>query len=264
MKKNIKTPLCLLIILVVGFGCKTFSKLLVKNGTEFKIQIETTESDKDAVVQRAIEITKNKLNLIKLGGEVVKDPEDATKIIVRVYGSRNLEREKKFLFTSYRMELRKIISPANPSPVQIYPSAEAAKQVVKDDQDILPYPERSESKEQFVIVERNMIVNGDDIRDAQAFSRSKENTEYQISFSLKPEGAGKFGDWTGKNIGNYIAVILDKKVQSAAYIKSQIFDSGEISGRFTKEQAEDVAMSLKSGYLPATMKILEEKPIGND
>ena len=73
----------------------------------------------------------------------------------------------------------------------------------------------------------------------------------------------KFGDWTGKNINNYLAVVLDKKVQSAAFIRGQIFDSGQISDMFTKASAEDIALSLKSGYLPATMTVLEERQFGN-
>ena len=84
-----------------------------------------------------------------------------------------------------------------------------------------------------------------------------------ISFSLKPQAAVKFGDWTGQNIGNYMAVVLDNKAQSIAYIKSQISDSGQIDGRFSKAMAEDIALSLKSGYLPATLRIVQETKIGN-
>lgn len=264
MKTYLKLPLCLLVIFSGGMGCKTLSTVMAKSGTEFRIQIETNEVDKEAVVEQAIRITQNKLNLIKLKGEAVKDPKNSTGFIVRIYSSENLERSKKFLFSTYELELRKVVSPPNPSPVQTFPTAETAKQAAKGDQEVLSYSDRLfDSKEQFVIVDRDVIVNGEDIRDAQAVSRTNAQNDYMISFSLKPKAAVTFGDWTGKNIGNYLAVVLDKKVQSIAYIKSQIFDSGEITGRFSKQEAEDIAMSLKSGYLPAKMKIVEEKQFGN-
>jgi preprotein translocase subunit SecD len=59
-----------------------------------------------------------------------------------------------------------------------------------------------------------------------------------------------------------MGVVLNDEVKSAAYIKSQIFDSGEISGRFTKETAEDLALTLKSGALPAAIEYLEERTVG--
>jgi preprotein translocase subunit SecD len=246
MKTHLILSLFLLVIFSAGIGCKTLSTVIAKSGTEFRIQIETNEGDKGAVVEQAIRIIQNKLNLIKLKGEAIKDPNNSNNLIVRIYGSENLERSKKFLFTTYELELRKVVSPPNPSPVQTYPTAEAAKQIAKGDQDVLTYFERFDSKEQFVIVDKSVIVNGEDIRDAQAVSRTGSQNDYLISFSLKPQAAVTFGDWTGKNIGNYVAVVLDKKVQSIAYIKSQIFDSGEITGRFSKQEAEDISMSLKS------------------
>ena len=59
-------------------------------------------------------------------------------------------------------------------------------------------------------------------------------SDYQISFALKPAGAEKFGAWTGANINQYMGVVLNDEVKSIAFIKSQIFDQGQIGGRFTK------------------------------
>ena len=86
------------------------------------------------------------------------------------------------------------------------------------------------------MVEIPAVVDGSELRDAAAVQGKGGGSDYQISFSFKPTGAQKFGDWTGKNIGNYMAVVLNDEVKSAAYIKSQIFDSGEISGRFQKSR----------------------------
>jgi preprotein translocase subunit SecD len=75
---------------------------------------------------------------------------------------------------------------------------------------------------------------------------------------LNKSGADKFGAWTAANINEYIAVVLNDEVKSIAYIKSQITDQGEISGRFTKQSAEDLALVLRTGALPAEVKLTSE------
>jgi preprotein translocase subunit SecD len=92
-----------------------------------------------------------------------------------------------------------------------------------------------------VVVEYPAVVDGSELRDANAVTRTGSDSDYQISFSLKPAGATKFGDWTSKNIGNYMGVVLNGEVKSAAYIKSRIDDRGEISGQFSKATADDLA-----------------------
>ena len=173
----------------------------------------------------------------------------------------------------------KVVSPPNPSPVTTYPTEDAAKQslggTVPANRRILPYAERDEptsatpsatpdpnKPKQYVVVEYPAIVDGSELREASALSRTGSDRDYEINFSLKPAGAQKFGDWTGKNIGNYMAVVLNGEVKSAAYIKSQIFDTGQISGRFTKQSAEDLALTLKSGALPAKIVYGEERTVG--
>ena len=137
---------------------------------------------------------------------------------------------------------------------------------------VLPYAERSESTtgeqsseqagnpRRWVVVEAPAIVDGSELRDAAAVQVSTaDDDDYQISFSLRPEGAEKFGDWTGAHINDYLGVVLNGEVKSIAYIKSQITDQGEISGRFTKQSAEDLALILRSGALPAPVKIIEDR-----
>ena len=92
--------------------------------------------------------------------------------------------------------------------------------------------------------------------------RGGGNDEYQIAFSLKPTGATKFGAWTGANTNEYMGVVLNDEVKSIAFIKSQITDSGEIEGKFTKQSADDLALTLRSGALPASIEYLEERTVG--
>ena len=134
---------------------------------------------------------------------------------------------------------------------------------------VLTYLERNESRageqsrgqsaqpKKWVVVEAPAIVDGSELRNAVAVPSRASAADYQIAFSLGPKGAQKFGTWTGTHLNDYIGVVLNGEVKSIAFIKSQISDQGEISGRFTKQSAEDLALILRSGALPAPVKIIE-------
>jgi len=199
---------------------------------------------------------------------------DSGQLLLQMPGVDDPERIKKLIGAESRLELMKIVSPPNPAPVQIYPTKEAAEQSIAGAKNrrVLVYSDREETAankatadqqpKQYVVVEDPAVVDGNELRDASAVSRTGNDSDYQISFSFKPGGAQKFGEWTGKNIGNYMAVVLNDEVKSAAYIKSQIFDQGEISGRFSKATGEDLALTLKSGALPAKIEYQEERTVG--
>jgi preprotein translocase subunit SecD len=232
---------------------------------------------KEQATEQAMKIIDSRINAFG-----VKEPtlqrqgrSDSGQILLQMPGVENPERVKKLVGETSRLSLMKIVSPPNPSPVQIFPTQEAALQslggTLPPNRKIYPYTDRDETTtqqnpqekpKQFVIVETPAVVDGSELRDAAAVSRTGSNNDYQISFSFKPSGAQKFGEWTGKNIGNYMAVVLNDEVKSAAYIKSQIFDSGEISGRFSKTTADDLALTLKSGALPAEIEYQEERTVG--
>jgi preprotein translocase subunit SecD len=147
---------------------------------------------------------------------------------------------------------------------------------------VLPYSERDEPANasdttgqpkpaqptHYVVVENPAIVDGSELRSAEALSRTQGAAggsgegNYEINFTLKPTGAEKFGAWTAGNIGAYLAVVLNEEVKSAPYIKGQITDNGQITGRFTKQSADDLALTLRSGALPAKLVYLEERTVG--
>ena len=237
---------------------------------------------KDSATDQAYRIIESRINAFG-----VKEPllqrqgsSDSGLILLQMPGVENPERVKELIKGESRLELMKIVSPPNPQPVQTYPTKEAALATIggkdTDTRKVLPYTERDDSTAslngntntaqnqkptKFVVVESPAVVDGGELRDAAAI-QGRGGADYQISFSFKPTGAQKFGDWTGKNIGNYMAVVLNDEVKSAAYIKSQIFDSGEISGKFTKNSADDLALTLKSGALPAGIEYQEERTVG--
>lgn len=84
----------------------------------------------------------------------------------------------------------------------------------------------------------------------------------EVSFRLNKDGARAFGRLTGANINRRLAIVLDGKVQSAPVIQSRITDAGRISGRFTREQAHDLAIILRAGALPAPIMVEEERTVG--
>ena len=89
-----------------------------------------------------------------------------------------------------------------------------------------------------------------------------ENQRPEVEFTLTADGARRFGDFTERNVGNRLAVVLDGKVQEVATIQSKITDSGRITGRYTPQRASDIALVLRAGALPASMRYLEERTVG--
>jgi preprotein translocase subunit SecD len=249
------------------------------SSVSWSLPAQAQEMLKRQSVDQALKIIESRINAFGVKEPTLqKHGSDASgQILLQMPGVEDPERVKNLIGAESNLSLMKIVSPPNPSPVQTYPTRDAALQSIGGAETatrkVFPYSDREPTnaaaanaaqppKSQFVVVEYPSVVDGSELRDANAVSRTGSNSDYQISFALKPDGAQKFGDWTGKNIGNYMAVVLNGEVKSAAFIKSQIFDSGEISGRFTKSSADDLALTLKSGALPAKIEYLEERTVG--
>jgi preprotein translocase subunit SecD len=186
-------------------------------------------------------------------------------------GIQDPERVKKTLIVESKLELMKVVTPKG--QFQTFPSEEAAKAslggTIPSNRRVLPYVERDDTANEnepnakpttFVVVENPPIIDGSELRDATPYTTG--GNSYNINFNLKPSGAQKFGAWTGANIGEYLAVVLNDEVKSAPVIRGQIFDTGQIEGRFTQQSAEDLAVTLKSGALPASIEYQEERTVG--
>jgi preprotein translocase subunit SecD len=172
-------------------------------------------------------------------------------------GIQDPERVKQLLKADSNLELVHVVSPPSPAPAQTYNTKEEAEASlggkVPANRRVFAYAERNEpttasqaadttpKDKKWVVVEWPSVVDGSELRNASATQTRGGAEDYQISFAFKPTGAEKFGTWTGANINQYMGVVLNDEVKSIAYIKSQIFDQGEITGRFTKQSAEDIA-----------------------
>ncbi len=114
------------------------------------------------------------------------------------------------------------------------------------------------------IISKRIILSGDNLVDAQPRMDNQSN-QTVVSFSLDRVGAKKFAKATSSGVGKRLAIILDGKIISAPNIVEPIIGgSGQITGDFTFQSATDLALLLRSGALPAPMKIIEERTVGPD
>ncbi len=107
-----------------------------------------------------------------------------------------------------------------------------------------------------------MLVSGDRLTDAsQGFD--SQTGQPEVDFRLDSVGAKQFGDVTTQHVGHRFAIVLDKQVISAPVIESPILGgSGRITGAGTAEDANNLAILLRAGALPAPLQIIEERTVG--
>jgi len=114
--------------------------------------------------------------------------------------------------------------------------------------------------EQWYLVSKAPVGSGREMRNARP--GQDEFRKWETSFTLSPEGGRRFGQYTERNIGNRLAVVLDNQIVSVATIQSKIEDSGRITGLGSQEESEDLSRYLRSGSLPAGVKYGEERSVG--
>jgi preprotein translocase subunit SecD len=118
----------------------------------------------------------------------------------------------------------------------------------------------SEARDVYYLISRVSAVSGRDLRSAEA--GNEESGRPDVIFTLTRDGGDRFYSFTSAHVGEPLAIVLDGKVQEIANIKEAIRDTGRISGSFSAQQTKDLAMVLRSGALPASIKYLEERTVG--
>lgn len=234
----------------------------------------------DNATTQALNIIDSRINALGITEPTLQTHGSQTshQLLLQMPGVQDPERVKQILQGESRLELVHVIGPPSPAPATTYPTEAAAiaslnsAGTIPPNRKVLSYSERIEKSEdkaaeqqkpkQWVVVEIPAIIDGSELRNAAAVPSGAGADDYEINFSLKRGGADKFGAWTGAHINEYMGVVLNGEVKSIAFIKSQIFDSGQITGRFTKQSAEDLALTLRSGALPAPIEYLEERTVG--
>src|SRR5579872_2482271 len=217
---------------------------------------------KNRAVQQAIETIRNRIDQLGVSEPIIEEHGlGQYQILVQLPGVDDPARVKEIMQSTAMLEIRQSFG----GP---YPSEQAALQdkggVLPPDQMLMPgrsaASSSSDTGQTWYLISRASAVTGRDLRAADQ-SRD-ENGQPSVSFTLTGEGGRRFASFSGAHVGDNLAVVLDNKVQEVAVIKDQIHDQGVINGRFTEQQAKDLAMILRSGALPAGIKYLEERTVG--
>jgi preprotein translocase subunit SecD len=177
----------------------------------------------------------------------------SARILVQVPGLQDTAQLKKLIGKTARLSFHEV----HPSI-----SAEEAKQTrVPPGYRIYPSLDR-EGGEGTLLLRETPVVRGDELTGAQPAFDQRTN-EPVISFTFNNAGARKFGNFTKDHVGRPFAIVLDDQVISAPVIREPILGgSGQISGNFSVESANQLAIQLRSGALPAKLTIVEERTVG--
>jgi preprotein translocase subunit SecD len=179
-------------------------------------------------------------------------------ILVQLPGVSDVDRAKQVIGSPGMLELKLVEQGPAASREDVLRSTGG---VVPANMEVLTGPgDAATGGPAYYLVRRVAAVTGQDLRTARV--QLDENNLPAVGFTLNSSGAASFARVTGENIGRFLAIVLDKSVQSAPRINGRIAADGQIAGGFTQEEAADLALILNSGALPATLTYLQEQTIG--
>jgi preprotein translocase subunit SecD len=211
---------------------------------------------KDQATFLALEVIKKRLKSLGLKREYIKrESPDSNLLKLRLPPAKNQVRIMGVIRMVGRLEFRQVIEGPFVSKEEALKTLNGE---LSEDLDILrSNPQRMNKG--FFVVKAYPVITGKDLKEV-----SQKRDEYgmpRIDFTLTSSGASAFGKYTAANIGKKLAIVLDNEIQSAPVVESVISDAATITGKYTVEEAEDLVLVLKSGGLPAPIKILEERII---
>jgi preprotein translocase subunit SecD len=186
--------------------------------------------------------------------------DDGDQLLVQLPGVSDVARAKDIIQSTAVLEIKLVEGGPASSREELLQSHNG--QVPSDMEVVSGASDRSagDAATSYYLVRKVAAVNGSDLRSASV--GLDESSRPAVMFSLKQDGARRFGQVTGSNIGRYLAIVLDDRVQSYARIEGRIGGEGRIAGGFTQQEAGDLALKLRSGALPASMTYLEERVVG--
>ena len=201
-------------------------------------------------VDQSIQIVERRVN--ELGTvEPLIQREGADRILVQVPGLQDPTRLKELLGKTAKLDFRMVDTTVPPD--------QAVQGRVPPDSEVLM---SSTSPKIPYVIKKQVLVSGGDLTDAQP-GFDQRSGEPIVSFRFNTAGSRKFAQATSENVGQPFAIVLDNKVISAPVIQEPITGGqGQISGSFTVQQANDLAILLRAGALPAPLTIIEERTVG--
>jgi SecD/SecF fusion protein len=216
----------------------------------FTITDEGVRYRSSTALSQSIEVVGRRVNELGTTEPIVQRQGD-DRILVQVPGLQDPQRLKDILGQTAKLTFQ-MVDQSVPvqEAIEGRPPAGSTVMYSKDDPPV-PY-----------LIENRVIVSGENLVDAQATFDSRTN-EPVVSFRFDSKGAARFGQATQQNTGKLFAIILDNQVISAPRINEPILGgSGQISGSFTPQSANDLAVLLRAGALPANLTIVEERTVG--
>jgi preprotein translocase subunit SecD len=199
-------------------------------------------------VDQSIQIIERRVNELGLVEPTIQR-EGASRILVQVPGLQDPSRLKDILGKTAKLDFRMVDLSMTPE--------HATATHVPQDSEILDGESGQKN-----LIEKRVLVSGADLVDAQPGFDQRSN-EPIVSFRFNSSGARKFAEATQQNVGKPFAIVLDNKVISAPVIREPILGgSGQISGNFTVQSANDLAILLRAGALPAPLTVIEERTVG--
>src|SRR3954465_14083212 len=201
-------------------------------------------------IEQSIQIVERRVN--ELGTvEPLIQRQGVDRILVQVPGLQDPTELKKILGKTAKMEFRMVDSTVSPD--------QASQGRVPPDSEVLM---SSSSPKTPYVIKKQVLVSGGELTNAQPGFDQRSN-EPIVSFSFNSSGSRKFAQATSENVGQPFAIVLDNEVISAPVIREPITGgSGQISGSFTVQQANDLAILLRAGALPAPLTVIEERTVG--
>jgi len=246
--------------LSVSVGGNVFSNfsgsdLDVAKGDDNQITLTITDVGLNqrmgAAIQASIETIRRRVDQLGTTEPVIQR-EGRNRILVQVPGIQDVERLKNLIGETGKLEFKMVDPSADASQVA------TNKQVPTGD--VLAYGE--ETPPVPYVLKDEVLLTGQNLVDAQASFDSRTG-EPVVTFRFDSAGAKRFGKITQENVGLPFAVLLDNKVITAPRINEPILGgTGQISGNFTVERANDLAVLLRSGALPAKLTAIEERTVG--
>ncbi|HKA36646.1 MAG TPA: protein translocase subunit SecD [Thermoanaerobaculia bacterium] len=223
----------------------------------FALKDQRRRETADNAVSQAVETIRNRVDEFGVAEPLIAR-EGTDRILVQLPGIDDPKRVKDLIKSTAFLELKL---------VEQGPSADKSALLAPFSGQVPPHLELVEEKAQsgqrqpgWYLVKKAAVITGRDLKNARP-SRGQFGSS-SVTFFLTAAGAEKFSAATGANVGKFLAIILDHRVQSAPRIHERISDTGQITGNFTPEEANDLALVLRAGALPAGLTYLEERTVG--
>lgn len=234
------------VVSLTGVGQSDYEVTAEGDTVVFRLSEAEQKATDDRTMQQSLEIVRRRVDAAGTREPTIMR-QGTDRILIEVPGIGSAQELKDLIGTTAKLTFHPVLSTTS------NPNAPVAS-----GNQLLPDAERQGL---YHLLDEVPVVTGDDLTDARP--TTDDNGTPAVSFRFNVSGARAFGDYTAGHIGEPFAIVLDGKVISAPTIQAHIAGgSGIITGRFSVEEATDLALLLRAGALPAGMTFLEERTIG--